>query len=225
MTIAPCKELGIKLDETLYPGMDLEELPSKDNGGIQMLIESFSARREYIAQFGFTLFTEEFLLSLVNDFENRGIESFVEIEAGLGTFTHLLNQSQQLKGVGYTLPINDKHWGMDNSSPFYQQGVKTGELILQDIREVQLEYKPDVIISSWIPYEGGGEVIEFFDNQPKQLWPDYYLVIGEGPGGCTASDEFFDWLEANWDYVEADYGYSRFGGIYDQPMLYKSKLL
>ena len=222
-----CSALGIDLNKLFPAGITPLELPSAYSQEIQDLSASFSARREYISHVGFPLLTQEFLIALVNDFVDRDFKTFIELEAGTGALTHILNNSGKLSGTAYSLEIQEgkRHWGLETSSPFYAAASISEELQFKDIRKLILDSKPDIAIASWIPYEGGEEVIEFFDNQSPQNRPDYFLVIGEGPGGCTSNDAFFDWLETNWDLVEHDYPYTKFDGIYDYPALYKSKTL
>jgi hypothetical protein len=226
-SIMACHDMGIDLEEMFPLDVVPEKLPSEYSKEIQLLSNSFTARKEYISKVGFALLTQEFIFTLLNSFADKDIKTFVEIEAGTGALTTVLNNSNRVSGVGYTLEIPEEkhHWGLTTSSWFYANSSLSETLKFQNIKKLKLDYKPDVIIASWIPYEAGEEVIEFFNNQLPQYYPEYFLLIGEGPGGCTANDEFFDWLEENWEVVPTEYSYTPFFGIYDSPVLYKSKLL
>ncbi len=204
----------------LYPA-DLKRLPSMTYRDFDTLANSFSGRHEYIKHVGFPLLTYEFQRELQEQLQYLEIGTFVEIEAGTGALTTLLNNIDVV-GKGYTLdPAGMEHnWGMDES-PIFDYARDRGWLEFQDIRELRLDSIPDMIIASWIPYESGEEVIEFFDNQSHDS--QYFMVIGEGQGGCTANDEFHEWLDENFDHVWTSLRYVSFNAIHDSVEIYSRK--
>ncbi len=207
----------------LYKG-DLSDLPSISFNEFNILVNSFVGRRKYISHAGFSLLTYEFQRELQEQLQELSIDTFTEIEAGTGALSIMLNNIN-IKGKGYTLdPDTGKsNWGM-GKSPIFEHARENGLLEFQDIRELKLDHKPDMVVASWIPYEGGDEVIEFFENQEPAHTSEYFMVIGEGYGGCTANDEFHDWLDENYTSVWTSQTYVSFNAIYDRVMIFKRKL-
>ncbi len=201
----------------------LDKLPSNKDQTFKVIKESYLGRRAYVEHLGFPLLSKEFAYELKEAFEARDINTFVEIEAGSGALTTLMN-NLNFRGVGYTLdPAEIKHnWGM-KTSPISEHALQQGNLKYQDIRtlEISPDEVPDVIVASWIPYEGGDEVIEFFEIQEQVS--EYFLIIGEGYGGCTASDEFHDWLDQNYNDIWSSSEYKPFESIWDSVILYQRK--
>lgn len=118
-----------------------------------------------------------------------------------------------------------KHAKPKKIESIYDKEIESmGCLKYQNIRTVQLQQSPDVVIASWIPLGRGDEVIEFFENQWRNgIETPWFMLIGEGWGGATASDEFFDWLEEN--FVEVDYNrhYIPFAGMRDHCNYWRRK--
>ncbi len=201
---------------------DLKDLPSKFSEDFGMLKESFRARKEYIAHVGFPLISKEFASELKEIFIDLEIDSFAEIEAGNGVISTLLN-NLGFEGKGYTLdPDTIKHnWGIQKS-PIFERAREQQLLEFINIRKLKLKTAPDIIVASWIPYEGGDEVLEFFNNHSDNQ-SEYFMVIGEGHGGCTANDEFHDWLDNKFEHIWMSKSYEPFMCIYDSVCIYKRK--
>ncbi len=204
----------------MYPA-DLKRLPSMDYRNFSMLVNSFSGRHEYISQMGFPLLTYEFQRELQEQLQYMEIDTFVEIEAGVGSLSVLLNNID-ISGKGYTLDPDacEGNWGMDKS-PVFEYARANDILRFRDIRELTLDHKPDMIVASWIPLGGGNEVIDFFENQNHDS--EHFMIIGEGYGGCTASDEFHQWLDDNFDSVWTSQRYVSFAAIHDRVCIYRRK--
>jgi len=213
-------EESVNMEEE-YPA-DLKRLPSTLFMNFQKIKGSFDGRRDYISHVGFPLLSYEFQFELQAQFKDLGIKTFVEIEAGTGALTTMLNNSE-VTGRGYTLdPDSCEHnWGM-KKSPVFEYAREQGWLEFADIRKLKLQEAPDIIVASWIPYEGGEEVLEFFDNNPES---DYFMVIGEGYGGCTANDKFHDWLEDNFKHIWTSRHYQSFYAIHDSVEIYRRKIV
>jgi hypothetical protein len=52
---------------------------------------------------------------------------------------------------------------------------------------------------------------------------DLLIYAGEGEGGCTADDEFFKLLEAEWDELEYSPRHVTYRGIHDYLTAYRRK--
>jgi hypothetical protein len=205
--------------ESIYDPL-LNELPSMFGRTFSRILGSFTARKVYIKKYGFTALTKEFLAEIEEEFSKRGIQEFLELQAGTGFFTKVLNDYGFVgKGITLEIPANDHHWGLSRS-PIYKHCVQNNLLVFRNIEDIQNETIPELVISSWIPYERGEEVINFFNNNSL---PEYYLVIGEGFGGCTANDNFHEWLDDVFERVHVFETYKSFSGIHDSVILYKKK--
>jgi hypothetical protein len=115
-----------------------------------------------------------------------------------------------------------KHWGFNIHNKFCQYSAAADLLEFKDIRDLKIDDNVDLIVASWIPYEGGDEVIEFFENNSENI-PEYFLLIGEGEGGCTANDKFFGWLGSNFEEKYTFKQFVSFSAIYDSCILYKRR--
>lgn len=206
------------------PLMDI--LPSVNDPTFDKVIIDFTARQEYIKQFGFVAISKELVEEMVKKFSELDVDRFVELQAGTGFLCKVLIDAG-LKGIGYSLPVVSPEeaketgahcWGL-TESPMYKFCVKEGILELVDIRDLRI-FVPKMVISSWVPLGGGEEVIEFFDNNG---YPEYYTVIGEGWGGCTAGDTYHEWLTENYESVEYIGAHKPFEFIRDDILIYKLK--
>jgi len=185
-------------------------------------ISSYQFRKNYIKHMGFPLLTSEFKQELEEVLKQENIHSFIELYAGYGTLTLLLNEIGS-KGKGYTLEPNGHNWGLDADNKWYKVAREKQLLEHRDIAELKLVSKPDMMVASWIPYEGGQELMTFAENNAKHL-PEYFLLIGEGEGGCTWCNEGFKWLHLNFMEVHHFQDFISFDAIYDNAILYKRKL-
>jgi len=215
------EEANMLVDKLWDPLMN--NLPSKNDTGFDSVRFSYYARKNYIGKFGFALLTKEVIDEIEEIFNKLNIKEFLEIEAGTGFLTKVLND-RGFAGKACSLPIPEdaggakKHWGL-TANKMYRYCIETDTLRLKDIRELNTKI-PKIVISSWIPYRGGEEVIEFFE---LNSFPEYYMVIGEGWGGCTASDEFHEWLDENFEEVKTVNSYKSFNAIWDKIEIYKRR--
>ena len=202
----------------------MNKIPSKFSKEFDRISTSFSCRQEYISMFGYVLLTKEVLQDIKHFTKAHGIKKFIELGSGTGFLTKTLVDIG-LDGIGYSLEIpkvkkNKKNaWGLE-PAPIYDFCLQEGLLKIGDMKEIINNNIPDMIISSWIPYGGGQEVQEFFNNNG---YPEYYIVIGEGYGGCTANDEYHDWLENNYEVKDTVESYVSFDGLYDSIKIHKIK--
>jgi len=196
----------------------LEILPSKKEASFLQLIGSFTLRQTYISTFGYIAITEEMIKEIQIKFKKLGIQEFLELEAGTGFLTKVLNDSG-FKGVGLSLEIpKDKHhWGL-KPSPIYEYCLEKNLLILGDITKQKMNI-PELVLVSWIPPDGGEEVIQFFKNNKT---PSYFAVIGED-GGCTDSAKFREWLDNEFRCIDEIEEYQSFYGIYDRFKIYEKR--
>lgn len=125
----------------------------------------------------FQLLNIEFIRELAKEIKEISPEIILEVGAGEGLLGKYLS-----KELGKEIILTDDHswWEREDIK------IENKDVIIMDYKTAMKIYNPDVIIASWIPY--------------KRWWTKEfrgcksvkgYILIGEGPGGCTGSD--MDW--------------------------------
>ncbi len=200
---------------------DLKKLPDANDPDYIEVRDNMMMRTWYIRRFGFALVSKQFSDSITQVFNENKIGNFVELMAGTGFITKiLLNQGFQGKAITLEIP-DDKdhkgiHWGL-KKTPVYKQLVDSGDMILGDITEME-PMESDCVVVSWIP-QGAGYVVKDWCEKTSC---EYLVVIGEGYGGCTADDDFHDYLENEFKVQKRIY-IDSFACIHDDCILYKRK--
>ena len=90
--------------------------------------------------------------------------------------------------------------------------------IFEGTEEVLGEYSKYALMLVWPPYN------EPFDyNCLKAYQGNYLIYVGEGYGGCTGDDDFFNLIEEEWEIVHCSYDCLNFFGIFSFETIYKRK--
>lgn len=173
-----------------------KELPSVVEFS-RCVLRDFQARADYVQENGFAILTKELIQSLVDSLQwamydtcmDMGDAAVVEIGAGLGKLTEALSESG-VKTVGYDLkPTNNDYFLADSA-----EGIRQG-----DIHKAIAE-NPDcrVFVMSWPNYASS------FGFEVAKALPKHSIlfVLGEGKGGCTADDDYFDYVEQSFSRLE-----------------------
>ena len=153
----------------------------------------------------FQLLNIEFIRELAKEIKEISPEIILEVGAGEGLLGKYLS-----KELGKKVILTDDHswWEREDIK------IENKDVIIMDYNAAINTYNPDLIIASWIPY--------------KRWWTEEfrkcesvkgYILIGEGPGGCTGSDMDWktSWIKHNLDNVEkyaicrADHGFNGIG--------------
>jgi len=171
-----------------------------------LLYNSSSLREKYTALL-FPLINHEFLLSVKDMTEDLGIKNIAELHAGTGWLTLWMKK--------YNIPISDS---VDNMSWKYFSRYLKHVKKEDSIKYVKEHPEIELFILSW-PY---------MDTTAYNIWNEmqqnqYLLYIGEGWGGCTACDEFFEAtsrksIEDKWNMCE---NFTSFYSLNDYPTLFK----
>ena len=172
------------------------EYPQARLGGSSMGL--LVARDQYVSEYGFVLLTQECVDALAGILSHKRV---LEVGAGTGFLSHCLAE----KGVNIVAqdavrPKNgsygfQKTWKLDTIGPF----------------EESLTQEHDAIILSW-PCLGSSFAFEV----AKAMVPGQILIYqGEGPGGCTADDDFFDYTSGD-DWVVREEETSRLNEFHCQ---------
>jgi hypothetical protein len=197
----------------VVPLQPCESYPSAGIGIGASTMGFMMGRDRYVAEHGFVLLTAECVDALAILLAGKSV---LEVGAGTGFLSHCLVEkgvsvlAQDMASPGESSPYRfQKKWKLDHVGPF--------EEVLTD--------KFDVVLLSW-PCMGS----DFAFNVAKSMVKGQVLVYqGEGPGGCTASDEFFDYVDgADWAFQEGatellNQHHRRFPAIHDRWLVFKKK--
>lgn len=188
-----------------------KEIPEDISPKVSQSFNAFLLREHAIRHMGYALVTKRFARDLA---KYIGDNKCLEIMAGRGCL------SKALKDEGVDIITTDDYsW----SNKFNMHDTWT------DVEEIHcldaiMKYGEDVsyIICSWIPYNNiiGYEALRLM----SEINPNCkMIVIGEGEGGCTADDRFFENLEEI--DIQEDFMYSlrRWNGIHDYVSVVKFK--
>ena len=214
------RELEPDLKKLIERTFDVNEplLPSKTlllpyfgtRGNYDNFMKSFYIRELYL-EHCFVAYNHEFIKSIGILMKANGIEDAVELCAGTGWLSHWM----QKYGLKVTATDN-KSWSKYKKSNNFLPLVKKQDAV----KAVKANRKTKLFILSW-PY---------MDEVATRIWKamkpgQMLLYIGEGHGGCTASDSFFRAVEGHEKYLlgitELDDNFLRFSGIHDRPQLYR----
>ena len=207
---------GVEVVQRNYEILKNGELPKSFYGFLLPLYSGdpfddenyVNMRSKYISDFGFPLFAEDWVKPLAKWIGSR---KCLEIMAGKGQLSYFLRKyGVKIKATdNFTWP--EPTWFKDN-----HLSVEKLDCI-EAIRKYgkQVEF----ILCSW-PYMDStayNSLIEMRKVNPKCRM----IYIGEGYGGCTANNAFFDEInECNLKtFNRAVYRYSSWEGIHDSILL------
>lgn len=186
----------------IYKTIDLVTSSKDDTRG-------YSARTSFTQNFAWAIPSQEAIESIV---KFAGSEQILEIGSGLGLWAGLIRAHG-----GSIIPVDtfESH-GTSRSATF----VLTEEI--GGITAIY-KYKPKVLMMCWPSYGDSFAALaleEFETCAP----PDAQLIyIGEGFGGCTGDDRFFEMLNQSWELVN-QIDIPQWWGIYDCLNLYRRKV-
>lgn len=144
----------------------------------------------------FQLLNIEFIKELSTKIREMGHNTILEVGAGRGLLGKYLSDE-----LGQEIILTDDYsWWDRNKINLIDYNIKK-----MDYKEAIKTYNPELIIVSWIPYKKRWTE-HFRDNRSVKG----YIIIGEGPGGCTGSymDWKTSWIRQQLDDVE-NYGICR----------------
>lgn len=180
---------------------------------------SFRFRDIYIREFGFSLISKSWIVALKDNIIKDS--KCLEIMAGRGLL------AKSLKDIGVDIIATDNlEWQSGKYYPIWESHFTKIEKL--DCLEAIEKYGNDVefIVVSWAPYD---ESI-CYDAliMMRKVSPNCKMIfIGEGQGGCTADDEFFEATKYASDkdeqnkLDEINSHYQKFVGIHDCVQIYK----
>ena len=94
--------------------------------------------------------------------------------------------------------------------------------VLQGTPKKLIDYKDSTLLLCWPPQMS--HIGKEMSLDCLKIYPGKNLIyIGEGKGGCCATDEFFTELEQNWELIETK-SCPRMPNIYDSVLHYRKKI-
>ena len=134
----------------------------------------------------------------------------IEVMSGNGWLSYWLSKN----GVEIIATTDNHSW--NKQFDFKSTPVQIEKL---DCVEAVNKYsEANLVLMSW-PYMDP-YAHKVINEMRKDQW---LLYIGEGPGGCTADDAFFAYIQKHCQCFESEYGFKQFYGIHDYPSLIKKK--
>lgn len=133
----------------------------------------------------------------------------VEIGAGSGYW------AWQLEQAGVDVAAYDPHPPAEDN-PYCKGGSYT--TVLRDDASAVKHHQDRALLMVWPPYGG-----EHARHALSVYEGDLFFYAGEGWGGCTADDGFYELLEAEWDKVSVAPRHVTWWGIHCQLAAYRRK--
>lgn len=162
---------------------------------MKSIIENLHLREKYIKDFSFAIPND----NVIDYLANNG--PWIEIGCGRAYWAHLI---QQKTSLDYVIPVDNFSW----KEFFNFEKVFTP--IIQGNEDIIKAFPDRNLLLIWPPY-----LSPMAYNAAKLLKKDKLLFyIGEGYGGCTADDNFHEYLESNFEEIEHDKGIQRWPGLH-----------
>lgn len=120
----------------------------------------------------FQLWTKEYIDAL-SEYLLTCPQPIIEVGAGKGLLSYYLRK----KGVPI-LATDDNSWNLIKENKY--------DVKVLDYKAAIKKYKPETVIVSWMLLDA--DWTPFF----REMNIKEYILIGEGPGGCTGSPSVFD---------------------------------
>jgi hypothetical protein len=170
-------------------------------------------RESYIRQYGFYIVSEDFIQNTVENFSKNKI---LEVGAGTGFLSACL-QNAGVDIIPTEAHLTNNHYGFKKTYT---------EIIEEDSVNYLKNNKNrfDTVLMSWPNYDS-----TFAYKVVKNMVAGQTLIyIGEGYGGCTADDKFFDYMEEHAEILHNEtnkfnQGSFSWVGIHDRVQIFKIK--
>lgn len=184
-------------------------LTDNDDLSIDHMTKTSIIREKYI-KYSFSILSHDFILSIREMTYKLKINKIAELSCRIGWLTFWLRK--------YEVPIVES---VDNKSwKGYEKRYLKHVRNYDSIEFIKQHNSIELFILSW-PY---------MDEVAENIWKamrkgQFLLFIGEGSGGCTATEEFFQLtnncrLDDKW---ELDKNFISFWGIHDRPVLFQKE--
>lgn len=201
------KELQQYLEQYIKM-LDKKQIPKRVNE--TLLNERFYSRDVIIRKQGFALLNEEWIDKLVTYFGDKKV---LEVMSGCGSLAHIL----KTKGVD-VIATDDFSWegiASWNVEKNYWTHIEN----LDAITSIEKYNDRDIILMSWAYMDKTAYncLLKMREVNKNAIM----IFIGEGSGGCTANDNFYDEIDLCYENECRDINssYQNWLGIHDRVMI------
>jgi len=165
---------------------------------------SFRDRDEGIRRWGFAIPNAEAIDAIAE------LSPIIELGAGTGYWASLLAEA------GAAVQAYDKDVPSGDSENYYSfRHTPLHYEVKQGTEAVLADSSARTLLLVWPSYAS-----PFANNCLKQFAGEYLAFVGEGIGGCTADDDFFEALTAHWEQVRV-VNIPHWDGIHDDLRIYR----
>lgn len=200
-----CREV-VQLVEAISPAQDIHTLVhSLDPDPTQLDRQmAFDVGRGYFVRSHSWFLPGRELVEYMSRYEQ-----VLEIASGTGFFASLCPNV-----IATDLKSEAKKWWPEGASYFT-------EVEDMDGREAYAKYKDQVqaVFIAWIEYDSDQKHL-WFNDLLNQIGNHDLIVVGEGPMGCNANDEFFRVLDQDFEDIET-IPMARWRGLHDRATVYR----
>jgi hypothetical protein len=177
---------------------------------VDTIVKQGLIREQHIAKFGFAILDRKAIELL------RGYAPLLEVGAGSGYWSYELKKAGV--DVVATDPGTGKYAFTEDGKKGYTKWKPWTEIEELDANAAIAKYPKRNLLTVWPDYQElwSAAMLGEFKGQ-------YVCYVGEGDGGCTASDEFHAILKAEYTDV-ADQHIPQFNHIHDRLTIYKKGL-
>ena len=176
-------------------------------------MDRYTLRSDFIKTIGFTLISNDWIKPLSQWIGNR---KCLEVMTGTGSLSFALQQQD------INIIATDNFSWEGNSNWNDNENYWTEIEHIDAIEAVEKYGKDiDIIIMSW-PYMD--DTAHRILQSMREVNPNCIMIfIGEGMGGCTADDEFFESIQEieDTEFEQAVSNFKQWWGIHDYPQLVK----
>ncbi len=163
----------------------------------------YESRANLVKKYGFSIPTANAIERL------RKYGPFLEVGAGTGYWSY------EMKERGIDVIATDKSAPINNSYTQFKDTKPYTEIVCLYGMDAIEQYPNRTVFMSWPCYCDSWSY-----NLLKAYTGKYFVYVGEGPGGCTGTDEFHDELHVAWkdvDYIRIP----QWSGIHDSVYVYE----
>jgi hypothetical protein len=165
-----------------------------------------ASRHHLVTDYSWSIMTPGDVAWMSEQLDGRSV---VEIGAGTGYW------AWQLEQAGVDVAAYDPHPPAEDNKYCKTETYTT---VLQDDASAVKHHQDRALLMVWPPYEG-----EHARHALSVYEGDLLIYAGEGYGGCTADEGFYELLDAEWDEVSVAPKHVTWWGIHCQLAAYARK--
>ncbi len=195
MKILVPEELIPLIEKSIFDGSILDKLDG--------FMNSYSKREKFRKGTSWHIPTDEMIREI------KKYSPILSVCSGYA-YTESLLEKEGVDIVCTDIHPNKKNaWCMDGK--FY---TKVEEL---DAEEAVIKYNNRNVFMAWPPYnyDVAERVVKAMDKNKVLIY------VGERSGGCTGNDNFFEYLNNNFEEIESDISIPKWEGLHDNIYFYK----